>query len=100
MFRILFVCSIVILLASCVTGNYFPSGGSRADGTVELVCNYDALTRCYFEPTPEMNLDAGRLCKNWGYERAQTFGGYINVPGLSGTGQVKISYQCLGDLEK
>ena len=88
-------------LSGCfATAKYFPSGGSRSDGVVELVCNYDALTRCETTTDRGMDIEALIMCRRWGYDGAQPFGSYINQPGLNGTGQVRISYQCTGDIEK
>lgn len=97
--KLLFTILFMLFITGCAA-KYFPAGGSRADGTVELVCNYDLMSVCNTELTQEMTEQASKICENWGYVEARAFGGYINQVGFDYTGQVRIPYQCIGDLEE
>lgn len=102
--RIFSVLITLVLITGCfasLRGEFFAAGGDRSAGTVELVCSYNSWTGCNFNPNPVEAMRASEVCENWGYsDGAKPFGGYINQPGLHGTGQIKVAYQCLGDLEK
>lgn len=101
MLRILFILISLLFFVSCVPGHYFSTGGSRSDGTVEFACNYDMFTTCDpREIVGSVRSEAAQVCRNWGYESAQSFGGVGNRPGFQGKGQMYIVYQCTGDLEK
>lgn len=91
---------ISILISGCATSNYFVATGSRADGTVEVACNYDMFNICKHDGSPNGSSAAGQACRSWGYDGARSFGGYTNQPRYDGTGQVRILYQCYGDPEK
>ena len=91
-----------LFLTSCATTDYFVADGDRAAGTVTLVCNYDMLTSCPTEPSPEQKQAAIDACVRWGYSDAQAFGSVrkIPVPEYSESGRLEMVFQCIGDLEK
>lgn len=90
-----------LILFGCATTNSFVlTGGNRAGGSVTLTCTYDILTNCGTTPTADMNRLAIQACKRWGYQSASPFGGYRRLPINDYTGNIEISYQCLGDLER
>ena len=78
------------------------TGGSKADGIVELSYQYSE------RETPVVNKAEGlktaeKRCQAWGYKRADPFGGEKTVcssPGTwteCGTHLVTIQYQCLDE---
>ncbi|NWF33594.1 hypothetical protein HH110_11155 [Stenotrophomonas sp. SAM-B] len=81
------------------------TGGSRADGIVELGYERNEFQRVQFDADAAEALAAKR-CKGWGYEDAESFGtekstctsrrGFGNCGGR----QVMIQYQCLGNPER
>lgn len=97
----LFTTIFLLILVGCATTNsYVLTGGDRAGGSVTLTCSYDILTNCSATPTPDMQRLASQACSRWGYQSASPFGGYRKIPTNDYTGNIEISYQCLGDLEK
>ena len=85
MSRIIIVALAVIFLSGCAellepmptpmkTG--FPVGGSRADGTVTLVYEYDRY-ETYQVNWGDMQKQAQDRCSRWGYLTAEPFGGGI-----------------------
>ena len=90
---------LLLLVTGCATTSYVVSGGDRAAGTVRLVCNYDILTACGTDVTPEMRKSAIDTCIRWGYDGATPFGGYVKNPADEYTGHITIDFQCVGDLE-
>jgi hypothetical protein len=77
-----------------------PTGGSRADATVEMSYQYGIFQ------SPKIDLEQGRVaagerCKAWGYKSAEPFGGeqvqcnnYYNGSCMQYI--AKVTYQCLG----
>lgn len=95
----------LILLISCTTVKKIPvaTGGSRADGVVELAYEYDSAGKpiVMWEKAEET---ACEKCQAWGYASAQAFGGakvdcvqydrYENCLKQ----RVTIPYQCIGNV--
>jgi len=88
------------LLAGCSAHKEFvATGGSKADGTIELSYSYGS-----FE-IPKVNEEQGlqlakKRCESWGYKNAEKFGGRKQVCAMpSGFGcnefTVTMQYQCL-----
>ncbi|MGM8850657.1 YecR family lipoprotein [Salinicola halophyticus] len=88
------------LLAGCaVHKTMVPTGGSKADGTIDL--SYDVSM---FE-TPEVNAQQGlnaaaKRCQAWGYSDAEPFGGATSQCVAMGgygcnTTRYTMTYQCL-----
>ncbi len=94
--------SVCAVLAACATQEVLQAtGGSRADGTVELSYEYGLFQR------PVVDMQAGLVtatarCRAWGYASAEPFGGQINhCNGYNGYGNcvdmlVTVKYQCTG----
>ena len=100
-FRAVFLCATSLLLAGCATNkSLIATGGSRADGTVNLSYEYGAFER------PKIDLVQGEMtarerCKAWGYSDAQPFGGQTQQCQLANQyGCVRwfvtMTFQCLG----
>lgn len=99
--RIILV-AVVLLISGCVVQKeLIPTGGSRADGTIELSYEYTEFQ------TPEVNIQQGidsarQRCIAWGYADAEPFGGQKStcqqLGGVSGCTKtlVTIEYQCIG----
>jgi hypothetical protein len=77
------------------------TGGSRADGTVNLSYELGSLEK------PKLNLEKGLAtardrCRAWGYSDAEPFGGetrQCQAPSQYGCVRwlITLTYQCLGD---
>lgn len=89
-----------ILITGCSTITVPEStGGSRADGVVEMSFTYGAFQ------SPDIQWDSALIeatqrCKAWGYKSADRFGGMMNQCQDRGeygcnTTLVTIKYQCL-----
>ena len=95
---------LVASLAICgcaVQKTLIPTGGSRADGTVEMSYEFGE-----FE-TPKVDMqqgvvEASKRCQAWGYSDAEPFGGSKSqcqqLGGMSGCVRrlVTMQYQCIG----
>jgi YecR-like lipoprotein len=99
-FLLTFVC-----LTGCATSKIpEPTGGSRADGTIELSYEHGEFEQPVIDKA-QANEAAKARCKAWGYTDSEPFGGMrktCEAPGgLGGCSQwlVTIKYQCLGDLK-
>jgi hypothetical protein len=91
----------ITVLAACATNKELvPTGGSRADGVVDLSFEFGGFEQ------PVVNRDQGLVaararCAAWGYADAEPFGGekrqcqFSNQYGC-GRWLVTISYQCTG----
>lgn len=93
---------LAILLSGCaVQKTLVPTGGSRADGTIEMSYEYGM-----FE-TPKVDFtqgarDAAARCAAWGYADAEPFGGskqtcqVSDMYGGCSRWLVTVQYQCIG----
>lgn len=82
-----------------------PTGGSRADATVEIGCIYDPRFE-YAMTTQDLQAMAAERCRAWGYTDAQAFGDPLErcvARYAAPFGQVvctemhaKQSFQCIG----
>jgi hypothetical protein len=94
--------SAFLILVGCATPEVMQAtGGSRADGTVDLSYEYGIFQ----QPIVDMNaaiVTATNRCQAWGYTAAEPFGGQINhCNQMNGYGQcldmlVTVKYQCTG----
>lgn len=104
MIRLTIILSItVILVSACATTKVpQPTGGSRADGVVELSYEVGMFEK------PQVNWSradrsADGRCQAWGYSNAERFGGVVsecqarNAHGNCLREFVTVSYQCTGD---
>ncbi len=91
----------LLLIAACATPvNMSATGGSHADGIVEMSYEYGEFEKPVVNPEQAMST-AVRRCKAWGYKNAEAFDGGINtcvIPGgFGGCSRMRttISYQCI-----
>lgn len=94
-----------VLLVGCapVAKEMVATGGSKADGVIELSYDYMEME------TPTVNKEQGlktaeKRCQAWGYKRAEAFGGEKTTctqsPGLWTTCRkyiTTVQYQCLDE---
>ena len=87
----------LILAGGCATDIGFDvTGGSRADGTVELRCQSDNMHRCVYD-YEAMRISAARVCDGWGYTQgAQVLGNIRTVSSDFYHTRYAFTYQCLG----
>lgn len=89
------------VMSACATQKEMvPTGGSRADGTVQLSFEYGMFEK----PVVDMSrasTTAGQRCAAWGYNGAEPFGGQMNR--CEQMGQygcmltlVSVTFQCTG----
>lgn len=98
----------VMLAAALTTGcavkkDFYATGGSRADGTVDMAYDFAQFEQPVVNPSQAQSI-AQQKCTVWGYREAEAFGGKTtNCNQRDGwgncvAGQVVIKYQCIGDL--
>lgn len=90
-----------LCLSACATPTGMSAtGGSRADGVVEMSYEYGEFQQPVLDPQQAM-ASAVKRCKGWGYRKAEAFDGGINtcvVPGgFGGCSRMRttVSYQCI-----
>ena len=95
-----------ILLGSCTTNkSLVPTGGSKADGTVDLSYEFGMFEK------PVIDMAAAQIaakdrCSAWGYAAAEAFGGEKRqCQAFDGYGNcmrwfVTVTYQCTGGTPK
>ena len=100
--RSVYLVVISLLVSACAVNKIpVPTGGSRADGIIELSYEVGRFER------PEVdwvsaNKSASERCQAWGYTRAEPFGGQktlcqaYNAYGSCVRATVIIDYQCIG----
>ncbi|MCA9466151.1 MAG: hypothetical protein KC643_12005 [Nitrospira sp.] len=91
----------VLLLAACATPTTMSAtGGSKADGIVEMSYEYGEFQQPVIDPEQGM-ASAIQRCKAWDYKKAEPFDGGVAtciIPGgLGGCARMRqtISYQCI-----
>lgn len=100
----IFACSFASLI--CLTGcavqkEWAATGGSRADGTVDLAYEYGAFEKPQLNDAQGVDL-AASTCAGWGYAKSQPFGGNLtkcemaNAYGNCLRTLVTRKYQCMG----
>jgi hypothetical protein len=101
-----FLLLVITALVGCsVKRDFYATGGSRADGVVDMAYDYRSLENPVIDPKQAYSI-ARSKCALWGYADTEPFGGKIQACTLrSGFGecaawQVTIKYQCLGSLER
>lgn len=97
---------VILILALAISGcatqeTLVPTGGSRADGTVQLSYEYGLFQK----PTVDVSQAtqaAANSCAAWGYSGAQPFGGQLaKCEAFNGYGNcirtlVTVTFQCTG----
>jgi hypothetical protein len=94
--------AVVSLLSACaVQKTMVPTGGSRADGTVEMSYEIGEFEQAKLDMTQAAR-DAARRCQAWGYSDAEPFGGQKSQcqqqGGFGGCARtfVSMQFQCVG----
>ena len=95
------VAAFACLSACAVQKTMVPTGGSRADGTVEMSYEIGDMQTAKID-MKQAGKDAARRCQAWGYADAEPFGGEKRQcqksGGLSGCSRtfVSMQFQCIG----
>jgi len=94
--------SAVAFLSACaVQKTMVPTGGSRADGTVEMSYEVGEFEQAKIDMSQAAK-DAARRCQAWGYSDAEPFGGQKSQcqksGGFGGCARtfVSMQFQCIG----
>ncbi len=96
-----YLVAISLLVSACASNKTpIPTGGSRADGVIEL--SYEV--GMFEEPVVDWlsaNESASQRCQAWGYKEAEAFGGQksqcqnYNAYGNCVRTLVTVNYQCI-----
>lgn len=98
--KLLFVGFVSALLVGCaIHKELVATGGSKADGTIELAYTYGGMQVPVINEEQGLQL-AKKRCESWGYKNAEKFGGHKQVCSMYGgfgctEFTVTIQYQCL-----
>lgn len=95
-----YIATFLILTACTVDKQLDATGGSRADGIVELSYEIGDLQTARID-WAKADRDAAQRCTAWGYSQAERFGGerrQCNNPSTYGCMNwfVTVNYQCTG----
>jgi hypothetical protein len=100
--KVVIAAALAFLITSCtVQKDLVPTGGSRADGTVNLSYEYGLFEKPQVD-LPKATAVAMQRCAAWGYTGAEPFGGQMNkCEAFDGYGDctrtlVTVTYQCTG----
>lgn len=103
--RLTAVFAFVVGLTACATHkDFYATGGSRADGVIDVGYDFNSLETPVVDQKQAYNI-ARSKCSRWGYTDAEPFGAKVQeCTARRGLGdcsawRVSIKYQCLGDLE-
>lgn len=112
--RILFACSLVLLLAGCTTTERMTwgvAGGSKSDGTIilgiEVPPKFGISETLVEWDANQANSEADKRCKNWGFARAEAFNEEFPVQkvchpqGISPcwSKTYRVAYQCIDKID-
>ncbi|MNF58840.1 hypothetical protein D3C85_1098640 [compost metagenome] len=93
-------------IAGCATKkDFYASGGSRADGTVDMAYDFAQFEKPVISQVQAQSI-AKSKCRVWGYNDAEAFGGrQQNCHRFDGwgtciAGQIVHKYQCIGNLNE
>lgn len=103
-------CTGFLAAAACLSGcavqkTMVPTGGSRADGTVEMSYEVGEFEQAKID-LAQAGKDAARRCQAWGYSDAEPFGGQRSEcqqrGGFGGCARtfVSMQFQCTGGASK
>lgn len=101
---------LVFLVATTLSGcavkkDFYASGGSRADGTIDMAYDFAQFEKPVVDKAQAQNI-AKSKCRVWGYTDAEAFGSraiqchQFNGYGTCIGGQVIYKYQCIGSLNE
>jgi hypothetical protein len=98
--------AVFVLLSACNTHkDFYATGGSRADGVIDVAYDFNSLETPVVDKRQAYAI-AKSKCSLWGYQDAEPFGGQSQTCqarrgfGECSAWQVAIKYQCLGSLEQ
>lgn len=98
--RYLGLMAVVLSVSACTTvTDMSATGGSRADGIVDMSYQYDVLQRVMIDKVKAQE-SAARRCQAWGYKSAESFDNGIRTcvdrDFIScNVYQVTVRYQCI-----
>jgi len=97
---LLLVAGLLVLQGCAVNKTLEATGGSKADGTVQLSFEYGALEKPVIDWV-SADATAVKRCQAWGYSKAERFGGVVQqcqYANAYGCNQyfATVSYQCTG----
>ena len=102
--RALLIAGLFVSLAACSTHkDFYATGGSRADGVIDVAYDFNSLETPVIDNNQAYAI-AKSKCALWGYADAEPFGGKTQTCqarrgfGECSAWQVSIKYQCLGNL--
>ena len=100
--KIIFILVSTLFLTSCATQKVLTAtGGSKADGVIELSYEYNWLEKPIVNQTQGQST-AKQRCSAWGYTDAEPFGGstqqceQTDMYGACLRALVTVKYQCIG----
>jgi hypothetical protein len=97
----LFSAALLLACAGCAVVKVpVPTGGSRADGTVQMAFEYGGFEKPQIDTVAAQSAAAQR-CAAWGYQGAEPFGGFVSqCQAANAYGclryLVTLNYQCTG----
>jgi hypothetical protein len=104
-FSALLALTVIAALPGCATKkDFYATGGSRADGTVDMAYDFRPFEQPVVDHQQAQKL-AKSKCGVWGYSSAEPFGGKTTNCyrrdgwGNCTAGQVIVKYQCIGNLD-
>lgn len=92
--------SLIVLCSCAVQKDMLATGGSKADGTVDVSYEYGLFEQPIVNPQQGLE-SAVKRCKGWGYKNAESFDAARNqCLAFNGYGdcvqtRVTMTYQCL-----
>jgi hypothetical protein len=98
--KIIILITITIFLSACaIQKNWEATGGSKADGVIELSYTYGMFENPQLSEQQALDL-AIQKCSAWGYKKAEAFGGAFSKCSLmtpNGCSQYLVTkgYQCI-----
>lgn len=101
---IILVMGLLVVAGCAVKKPYYATGGSRADGTVDMAYDIALMEQAVVDDNQAQQI-ANQKCKVWGYSESEPFGGKVencysrNGYGDCLRGQMVVKYQCLGNLD-
>lgn len=102
--RAALIAGLLVSLSACSTHkNFYATGGSRADGVIDVAYDFNSLETPVVDNNQAYTIATSK-CALWGYADAEPFGGKTQTCqarrgfGECSAWQVSIKYQCLGNL--
>ncbi|RJG10952.1 hypothetical protein D3879_14835 [Pseudomonas cavernicola] len=103
--KVLLTLATAVVVSGCaVKKDFYATGGSRADGTVDMAYDFRQFEKPVINQQQALSI-AKSKCAVWGYGDAEAFGGMTqNCQQRDGwgtcvAGQTVIKYQCIGNID-